>query len=144
MFTDETGEFAISLLILISAGIGVAIGAGTSIVSQGLSNGWDNINWWQVGLDGALGGISGALAMSGLGAVALGGIGAGLGFAGGVGGALLNGSDFGAWQTWANIGISTAIGGIAGFMGGRWCSECDGVKCSRFEKTNRSIFKSWC
>lgn len=117
---DPTGGFVLSLtaLILIGFGVGATVGVGASIVSQGISKGWDNINWWQVGLDGLLGGVGGALAMSGLGTLALGGIGAGLGFVGGVGSALLNGQDMGAWQTWAGIGVATLVGGVAGLIGG--------------------------
>ena len=118
---DPTGRFVLSLtaLILIGFGVGVVVGAGASIISQGIDKGWNNINWWQVGLDGLIGGVSGALAMSGLSALALGGIGAGLGFIGSVGGHLLNGSDFGRWETWLDIGISTAIGFVSGLVGGR-------------------------
>lgn len=120
-YSDPTGGFVLSLtaLILIGFGVGTAIGAGASIISQGIDKGWGNINWWQVGLDGLLGGVGGALMMTGLGTVAMAGIGAGLGFVGSVGGHLLNGSDFGSWQTWLDIGISTVIGGVAGAIGGR-------------------------
>ena len=121
MATDPTGRFVLSLtaLILIGFFVGAAIGSGASIISQGIDDGWDNINWWQVGLDGLIGGLGGALAMSGLNALALGGIGAALGFIGSVGGHLLNGSDFGRWETWLDIGISTAIGFVSGLVGGR-------------------------
>ena len=121
MATDPTGRFVLSLtaLILIGFFVGAAIGSGASIISQGIDDGWDNINWWQVGLDGLIGGLGGALAMSGLNALELGGIGAALGFIGSVGGHLLNGSDFGRWETWLDIGISTAIGFVSGLVGGR-------------------------
>lgn len=91
MYVDPNGHFTISALILIGLGVGATVGAGASIVSQGISNGWENINWWQVGLDGLVGGL---------------------------GGALLNGDDLGSWQTWASIGVATLVGGIAGLAGG--------------------------
>ena len=118
---DPTGRFVLSLtaLVLIGFGVGAAIGAGSSIISQGIDKGWNNINWWQVGLDGIIGGVGGALAMSGLNALALGGIGAGLGFIGSGGGHLLSGSDFSRGEIWLDIVISTAIGFVSGLVGGR-------------------------
>ena len=47
--------------------VGAAVGATTSIVNQWITNGWNNINWWQVGWDSLIGGISGALSVTGLG-----------------------------------------------------------------------------
>lgn len=121
MYTDPNGNFVLSLtaLILIGFGVSAAISAGASIISQGIDKGWDNINWWQVGLDGLIGGISGALSMTGLNVFALAGINAGLSFIGSVGGNLLNGADFGDKNTWIDIGISTGIGFVVGLTGGR-------------------------
>ncbi len=118
MYYDPSGCLAISTMLLISIGVGFLIGAGSSAVCQGIEKGFDDINWLQVGLDGVIGGIGGALAMSGLGVWSLTGIGAGLGFVGSVGGHLISGSDFSALNTWIDVGVSTLIGGVAGFVGG--------------------------
>ena len=144
MHTDPTGNFVLSLmaLILIGFGVSAAISAGASIISQGIDKGWSNINWWQVGLDGLIGGISGAFAMSGLGAIALGGIGAGLGFVGGLGGALLNGDDLGAWQTWVSIGFTTLIGGVAGLIGGAGARNATALNKAAFKKPSEAFLKA--
>lgn len=73
MNIDPDGEFFVSFLV-VGALVGVAIGGTTSIVSQGLDKGWDNINWWQVGLDATMGGIGGLVATSGIGALGAGAI----------------------------------------------------------------------
>lgn len=51
-------------------------------------------------------------------AVAMTLLGAGLGFISSVGDNLIQGSDFGDWRTWLDIGISTSIGALFGFLGG--------------------------
>ncbi len=121
MMADPSGRFFISLfaLVCIGVGVGTVVGAGVSVVSQGIEKGWSNINVGQVVLDAIIGGIGGGLAMSGLGAGALAGIGAGLAFVGSVGGHLINGSDMSAGSTWIDIGISTGIGLITGAIGGK-------------------------
>lgn len=54
----------------ITGGItGAVIGGGYSIVSQGISNGYDNINWSQVGKDSLTGAITGAVTGAVLGAI---------------------------------------------------------------------------
>src|SRR5699024_8894619 len=62
--TDDDGYFLLWLFIT-AIFVGSVIGAGTSIINQGINNGWENINWWQVGWNALMGGISGALAVSG-------------------------------------------------------------------------------
>lgn len=120
MFADPSGHFAITTLILIGLGVGAFIGAAASVVGQAATNNWDfsKINPWQVVLDGVLGGISGALSMSPLGWGALIGLNAAIGFVGGVGGHLINGSDFSDPRTWIDIGLSTGIGTLIGVVGG--------------------------
>lgn len=66
---DENGYFILTLLFAFL--IGAAVGFVTSVVSQGLQKGWKNINWWTVLSDTLFGGISGILAVSGLGATGL-------------------------------------------------------------------------
>lgn len=120
MYSDPSGNFAITTLVLIGFGVGLFIGAGASAIGQAASNNWNfnDINWIQVGLDGVLGGISGALSMSPLGWGALIAANAGIGFAGAVGGHLLNGSDFNSPRVWIDIAISTGIGALVGVVGG--------------------------
>ena len=113
MCVDPTGHVAISLL-LIGFFAGAAIGFGGSVVSQGISNGWDNINWWQAGFDGLIGGISGLIGGSGVGiagSMISGGI---LGFSGSVGGDLIsNGGDF-SKVNWGKAVVMGAFGAIWG------------------------------
>jgi hypothetical protein len=54
--------------IAVGAVTGAIIGAGFSIISQGLSNGYDNIDWRSVGMDTLSGAVAGAIAGPGLGA----------------------------------------------------------------------------
>ena len=49
--------------------MGALVSSAVSIMSQGFTNGWDSINMAQVALDGALGGIGGLLAFTGIGAL---------------------------------------------------------------------------
>lgn len=112
---DPSGHFAISALI-IGAIIGGVIGAASSAVSQGLTKGWDEINGWQVLLDGTIGAISGALGASGISQVvsmAAGGI---LGAAGSIGGDLITSG--GDWSQ-VNVGKAILMGAI-GVGLGRW------------------------
>ena len=125
-YSDPTGGFVITSFIvgiIIAAAIGGVVGFGASVVSQGISNGWDNINWWQAGVAGLLGAVGGALTATGLGAWAMAGIGAGLGFIGGMSDALFEGKDFGDWHTWLDIGVATAIGFVAGGLSGKGASH---------------------
>ena len=112
---DPTGHFMISALI-ISTIMGVAIGAGASVISQGATNGWENINGWQVLLDGTIGGISGMLAATGIGTLAAACISGGLGFASSVGGDLI--ASKGNWTS-VNWG-KAAIMGAVNFGLGAW------------------------
>ena len=147
MYVDPTGNFVLSLttLILIGFGVGATISVGASIISQGIDKGWSNINWWQVGLDGLIGGISGALSMTGLGMWSLAGINAGLSFIGSVGGNLLNGADFGDKKTWIDISISTGIGFFVGLFGGRGATNASylngAAKTAEFIKAATSYDK---
>ena len=67
-FTDESGNFiTIGTAMLIGALIGFLSGGISSIVFQGIEYGWEKINYGQALFEGALGAISGALSMSGVG-----------------------------------------------------------------------------
>lgn len=115
--TDENGYFLLWLFIT-AIFVGSVIGAGTSIINQGINNGWENINWWQVGWNALMGGISGALAVSGLGVVGMTISGATIGLISSVGDNLISGSNFSDWHTWLDIGLSTGLGALFGFLGG--------------------------
>ena len=114
---DENGYFLLWLFITAII-VGAVISAGTSIVSQGINNGWENINWWQVGWDALIGGISGALSVTGLGVVGMTIAGGVIGLVSSVGSNLIAGNDFTDWRTWLDIGISTGLGAFFGFIGG--------------------------
>ena len=114
---DENGYFLLWLFITAII-LGAVISAGTSIVSQGINNGWENINWWQVGWDALIGGISGALSVTGLGVVGMTIAGGVIGLVSSVGSNLIAGNDFTDWRTWLDIGISTGLGAFFGFIGG--------------------------
>ncbi len=71
---DPSGRVAILIIGLLVGSF--IVGTGASIVSQGLTYGWDEINYWQAGVDGLFAVASTALAMTGIGALASAGIGA--------------------------------------------------------------------
>lgn len=130
---DDSGYFLLWLFITAIV-VGAIISAGVEIVSQGISNGWDNINWGQVGWSALMGGIGGALTISGLGVLGMTIAGAGLGLVSSVGSNVIGGSDFTNWRTWVNIGISTGLGALFGFIGGKGATNYSvldkGVKSS--------------
>ncbi len=115
MYYDPTGHFFVSAL-LIGTLVGGIIGAGVSVISQGITNGWDNINGWQVLLDGTIGAASGLLSATGIGTVGAALISGGLCFVGSVGGDLI--SSNGDWSSinWANA----VIMGIVNVGLGAW------------------------
>lgn len=100
--------------MVVGAMIGASVGVAVSIVSQGLVNGWDNINSWQVFTDMAVGAIGGAI--SGVAStttsvelriglkgarIALGGIGAAVN-------GIIEGKSFG--EIMASVAISIGVG----------------------------------
>lgn len=98
--------------VLIGAGVGGLIGMGGSILSQGISNGWDNINWGQVAFNGVTGALIGGLMASPLGAIATGALIAGVGFGESVGNDLFE-NDFDRnkvhWGTAIVTGLTMGI-----------------------------------
>ena len=113
MCQDPSGTFLISLL-LIGIGIGAAVGAATSIVSQGITKGWNNINWGQVAFDTILGGLGGAIGFSGVGTIGSIILNAGLGFIGSVGSDLITNNGDWSKVDWIKATVMTAIGGVFG------------------------------
>ena len=67
MYVDPTGNFAISFFVGLA--VSFVVGFAVSTVSQGLQYGWDNINYWQVAIDGLFAAASTALSASGIGAI---------------------------------------------------------------------------
>ena len=115
MNTDPEGTIFISLLI---AGFlaGAAISAGASIVSQGLTVGWGNINYWRVLFGAAIGGIGGLLSFSGVGIIGSIFGNAGLGFVGSIGDDLISSGGDLQSINWTKAGIMAAASGIVGAL----------------------------
>ena len=125
-YVDPTGHVAISLL-LIGFFVGAAVGFGGSVVSQGITNGWDNINWWQAGFDALIGGITGLIGGSGIGTIGSMISGGVLGFAGSVGGDLIsNGGDFGK-VNWGKAIVMGVVGIGLGAWSGRGVGNVKGM-----------------
>ena len=114
---DESGYFII-WLFLVAVVAGAVIGAGTEIIAQGIEKGWDNINWSQVGWSGLIGGLGGALMVSGVGSVGMTILGGGIGFISSVGEQIINGKNL-RTINWLNVGFSTFIGMIPGLFGSK-------------------------
>ncbi|MBQ3502756.1 MAG: RHS repeat-associated core domain-containing protein [Clostridia bacterium] len=110
MYTDESGEFVFTTTLLISLGIAFFAGTGISIVSQGVQNGWDNINYLQAGVDGIFSALSVGLAYTGI----------------GVGFSMLAGAGLGCFQyTFSSVAFGTEftadgliMSGVLGALGG--------------------------
>ena len=88
-----------------------------SVVSQVINNGWENFSIGQFFWDAFMGGIGGIMSVTGLGVLGMTIAGAVIGFVSSVGSNLIAGSDFGSWQTWLDIGLSTGLGAFFGYVG---------------------------
>ena len=142
---DESGYFLFWLFVTAIV-VGAAVSAGTEIVSQAIEYGWDNINWGQVAWAGLMGGVSGALSVTGLGVVGMTIAGGVVGFVTAVGDNLIDGSDFTDWRTWLDIGLSTGLGAALGYLGGAGATNRqkldDAIKASsQFRKAATSYDK---
>ena len=119
---DVQGEF---WNIIIGAAVGAVINGAVSAISQGIENGWDNINWGSVGVAAATGAISGGLAATGIGV-------AGQTIANGVIGAVSGGIDTyvssGGKATLSEYATNIAIGGVLGAVSGRIGGAGTGTK----------------
>ena len=111
--------------IIIGAAAGAIISGAISAISQGIENGWDNINWGSVGVAAATGAISGGLAATGIGV-------AGQTIANGVIGAVSGGIDTyvssGGKATLSEYATNIAIGGVLGAVSGRIGGAGTGTK----------------
>ena len=121
MYTDETGESITALLI----GLGVAflIGAGTSLVSQGIDKGWDSINYLQVCTDGLFAAAAVGLAYTGIGLGASVALGAGLGMTQYTFSAYAYGAEF----SMDGLLFSGAMGALGGFISGAGAQNVKGL-----------------
>ena len=115
---DPTGHLFISAL-LIGTLVGGIIGAGASAITQGLTNGWNNINGWQVLLDGAIGAASGFLSATGIGKVGAAFFSGCFGFAGSVGGDLISSNGDLSSVNW----VKATIMGFLNMALGAWAGE---------------------
>ena len=126
---DENGNVAVSLGLFFGLlAASYALGFASSVVSQGIKYGWENIDGWtflQAGIDGIFAAGSMALAYTGIGILAAIGIGGASGFAQyGIDSLFHN--DF----EWSGALIATSIGMLGGFIGGRgaWHSKSIALK----------------
>ena len=119
MYVDPDGKFFFSLTALIvGAIVGATIGATVSVISQGIANGWSNINGWQVLVDGTIGLLSGLLAASGFGTLASAFISSVLGFTGSVVGDIIESN--GEWKSidWSKAAILGVVNFGLGLLSG--------------------------
>ena len=111
--------------IIAAAAAGAIINAAVSAISQGIENGWDNINWKSVGIAAITGAISGGLAATGVGAL-------GQTIANGVIGAVSAGADTyvssGGKATASEYLVNIAVGGGLGLLSGKIGGSGTGTK----------------
>lgn len=114
-FIDPTGHFLVTIgLILFGFALGTVIGGAANAIEQGIEKGWDNINEEQVFFNALMGGLSGALAFSGVGAITSRVLSAGISFMTSVGNDLIaSGGDVDK-VNWEIAIISGIIGGATG------------------------------
>lgn len=112
MYYDPSGHSAILVIGLLVGSF--IVGAGASVVSQGLTYGWDEINYWQAGVDGLFALGSTALAMTGIGALASAGIGAVAGWSQYAIGSAFHVEDLTLLGSLTAIGLGAIGGAISG------------------------------
>ena len=127
MYTDETGEGILTALL-----IGFIIGASVSAISQGLTNGWDNINYLQVGVDGAFGALAVGLAATGIGLGASMALGGGLGFAQYGVDTAITGGQF----SWSDAALATTLGVLGGAISGAGAQNAKGLANAILKNTS--------
>ena len=119
MFSDPTGHILLSS-ILVGAIVGFVVSAASSAVSQLITTG--SVDIVETLIDGAFGALSGALAASGIGAVASAFIEGGLSFANSV---ITTGIDQNwnfDWSDWVSMGASAIVSGVISYTSanGKW------------------------
>ena len=116
---DPSGHLGISIGLLIAGFIiGSLVSTASSIITQSLTEGIENINGWQVLLDGTIGGISGLIAFSGIGAIGSAIISGVLGFVGSVGGDLIKSKGNFSEVNWNKAVVMTIMNFFLGFGSG--------------------------
>ena len=114
-FVDPSGESAIVVLTIIGGAlIGALISGGTNAVVQGSIDGWENINWGEVGINAVGGAVSGAFGASGLNLAWVVGINAAVGAGTYAGTEWVNGETPSFSGVLLNAGLGAAIGAIGG------------------------------
>ena len=109
---DPSGHLAILAIGLLAGSF--ILGVGISVVSQGFTYGWDEIDFWQAGIDGLFALVSAALAMTGIGALASAGIGAVTGWSQYAIGSKLHGEDLTLLGSLIAIGLGFVSGAASG------------------------------
>ena len=116
IYSDEDGEVAIIVTILIGAGAGAIIGGGANAIGQ-LINGKkvSELDWKSIGIAAASGAVSGALAGSGIGLV--GQIAANAALSGAT--SVVIQKTYNGSIDWKQVALDSGIGGLAGAIGGK-------------------------
>ena len=128
MYTDPTGESFFIAGILIGCFVGMA----ASIVSQGLTSGWENINPLQVAVDGAFGALAVGLAATGIGlgaSMALGGV---MGVAQYGLDTAISGNQF----SWSDAALATTLGVLGGVISGAGAQNVKGLAYAILRNTS--------
>lgn len=112
MYADPSGQSVTLIIGLLAASF--IVGTGTSIVSQGVTYGWDEINYWQAAIDGLFAAGSTALAMTGIGLGASIGIGAAMGWSQYAIGAAFHNENLTLLGSLTALGIGAIGGAISG------------------------------
>ncbi len=130
MNVDPSGYFIFSILaVVIGAAIGATVSAATNIVSQGIQNGWNNINWGEVAWNAVIGGIGGAIGATGIGLFGQAFINAGLSAVQSIGTDIINGSPI----SWNNAFVSAMLGALSGFIGGSGAQSSKSMTSTLFK-----------
>ena len=114
-------------LLLIGFLVGALVGGVTSLINEVSEKGWENVNVGKVIVDSLIGGVGGMLTATGLTAIEMGLVGAGLGFAQGAFDSMFDGKSFSDYNTWIDIGISTIVGGLSFYFSGAGAKDAAGI-----------------
>jgi RHS repeat-associated protein len=116
IYSDEDGEVAVIVTILVGAGVGAIIGGGANVIGQ-LINGKkvSELDWKSIGIAAASGAVSGALAGSGIGLV--GQVAANAALSGAT--SVVIQKTYNGNINWKQVALDSGIGGLAGAFGGK-------------------------